>query len=59
MTDESQDQVTPNQEQANPEEVANPWITDLKEKCDIRKGHHAYVDSVLGGVLAALEGEDE
>ena len=59
MTDENQDQVPPNQEQAKPEEVANPWIMDLKEKCEIRKVHHAYVDSMLGGVPAALEGEGE
>ena len=44
MTDGNQDQVPPDQEQAKPEEVANPWITDLKEKCDIRKGHHVYVE---------------
>ena len=59
MTDENQDQVPPNQEQGKPEEFANPWITDLKEKCNIRKGHHAYVDSMLGGVPAALEEDDE
>ena len=54
MIDENQDQVPPNQKQAKPEEVV-----DLKEKCGIRKGHHAYVNSMLGGVPAALEGEDE
>ena len=59
MTDENQDQVPPNQEQAKPEVVANPWIADLKEKCDIQKEHHAYVDSMLGGVSAALEREDK
>ena len=59
MTDENQDQVPLNQEKAKPEEVANPWITDLKEKCNIQKGHHTYVDSMLGGVPAALEEEDE
>ena len=58
MTDKTQDQVPPNQEQAKPEEVASPLVTELKEKRDIR-GHHAYVDSMLGGVPPAMQGEDE